>query len=162
MINEILLNLIKEKELILEKNQKKKIEKNRFIQKNENIDQRQQTDQMFTSTPRQQYQQSDIGGYYRDENQHRRRIIKDSNRNITKERYGSGQSNKLQDTKNINRRQQRNVRYVDDSLHTNRSDGLDKKQRIHQSKPTQLLLRNKPHNNINDKNSKYYKKIYRK
>ncbi len=94
-----------------------------------------------------QYEHNDPGGIYRDENRQRRTIVNNFNRNTTGERYGSGQSSsttgKSYDSNHINRRQQRNVDPV----------RIDGEQRIHRSKPTGLVVRNKTQNN----NLKYYK-----
>jgi hypothetical protein len=124
-----------DRELTFENNQKI----NRLNEDNENI---------YTNTPRRQYEHHLNG-----ENRQRRTIINDSNRNLTNERYGSSQSSsttgKPLDGNYANRKQQRNTNYVTDpTVHINRSDGSDEKQRVHGSKPAGINLRTK----TNDKN----------
>ncbi|CAF3522726.1 unnamed protein product [Adineta steineri] len=105
--------------------------------KNENIGEQQQTE----NTSRHRYELSNnTGGYYNNRN-----------RNIIKERQGSGQSNttttKSQDSKTINRRPQRHPGYVLDTHHKN--------QQIHESKSTEVITRNKKFIRTSEINNQY-------
>ncbi len=121
----------------MEKNLKKKIEKNRFTKEDQN------------TNHLRQYQHYDTNTIYRDDNRQRKTIINDSNRN---ERNGSGQSSsttgKSYQNQNTNyRRQQRNI----DPLHINRDEEIHGEQTIYKSKQTGINLRNKTQNENNHK-----------
>ncbi|CAF1070982.1 unnamed protein product [Rotaria sordida] len=141
-----------EKEVSFEKiHQRNKFVKNRLPDENENIDEKQYTEYIPTSTNHRQYE-------HHTDTRQRRAVVNDSNRNTIADRYESIQSTnttgRLQDANNIYRRQQRNVAYGDDPVHINQSNEIDRelggKQQIHGSKPTGLVIRNK--NNNNEKN----------
>lgn len=146
-----------EKDLLLEKSQQRNTAvKNRLVDENENVDERPHMENIFTSTPRHQYEQlvdSQSGGSF----------INDSNRNSIVDRHEYIQSNnatgKFQNTNFINRRQQRNVGCINDSLHMTHSNHIHRdtgvKQQNHGLKPTAICLRNKTQNHITERSLKY-------
>ncbi|CAF4841939.1 unnamed protein product [Rotaria sp. Silwood1] len=138
-----------EKELSFEKiQQRNKFVKTRVPDEYENIDEKQHTDNIFTNTPHRQYE-------HQIDTRQQRSTNNDSNRNTIPDKYESVQSTnttgKVQDANNFYRRQQRNVGYVDDPIHINQSNEIDRekggKQQNHGSQPTGLIVRNKKDSN---------------
>ncbi|CAF4090956.1 unnamed protein product [Rotaria sp. Silwood2] len=138
-----------DKELSFEKtHQRNKFLKNRLPDENENIDEKQYTENILTSTPRRQYE-------HHVDTRQRQSNFNDSNRNSVADKYESVQSTnttpKLQDANIIYRRQHRNVGYADDPIHINQSNEVDReidgKQQTHGLKTTGIAIRNKNNNN---------------
>ncbi|CAF3426014.1 unnamed protein product [Rotaria socialis] len=144
-----------EKELSFEKNHRRnKIVKNRSTDENVNIDERQSMENMFSNTPRRQYEQ-------KIDSQHRLSSTNDPNQHLIADKHEFVQfnntTNKLQNTNFITRRQQQqNVNNIDDSIYINQANHSNRdiggKQQVHGLKPTVIYLRNKTQNNTNDKN----------